>query len=175
MTNKLELVSFKLCPFVQRSVITLLYKKVDFEITYIDLANKPDWFLKISPLGKVPVLRVGENTIFESAVINEYLDETNPPALHPVDPLRKAHNRAWIEFGAGIMMNLAQYIFATEETQFLERRKLLQDNLGKVEEILEKGPFFNGERFALIDASFAPIFMRIAIIEEKIEEKDSCA
>lgn len=70
--TKPTLISFKLCPYVQRSVINLLEKKVDYEIKYIDLANKPEWFLKISPFRRVPVLVVGEDVLFESAVINEY-------------------------------------------------------------------------------------------------------
>ncbi len=77
-----QLISFVLCPFVQRSVITLKEKQVPFDITYVDLQNLPDWFNAISPMGKVPVLRVDEKRVlFESAVINEYLDETNPPPL----------------------------------------------------------------------------------------------
>ena len=96
----IELISFDLCPFVQRSVITLLEKNIPFKRTNIDLANKPDWFLQISPLGKVPVLRINGNILFESAVINEYLDEITPPSMHPQDSLQKAVNRAWIEFGS---------------------------------------------------------------------------
>ena len=71
-----------------------------FERIDIDLANKPDWFLKISPLGKTPVLVVGDKAIFESAVILEYLEETQPKPLHPADPLDRAEHRAWIEFGS---------------------------------------------------------------------------
>ena len=88
-----ELISFKLCPFVHRAVIMLREKGVGFDTTYIDLGDKPEWFLRISPLGKVPVLRVADVVLFESAIINEYLDETHPPALHPQDPERRAHNR----------------------------------------------------------------------------------
>ncbi len=58
MTAALKLISHKLCPYVQRAVIALKEKGVPFERIDIDLANKPDWFLKISPLGKVPVLLV---------------------------------------------------------------------------------------------------------------------
>ena len=76
MTTHLKLISHKLCPYVQRAVIALTEKGVPFERIDIDLANKPDWFLKISPLGKTPVLQVGEPPIFESAVILEYLEET---------------------------------------------------------------------------------------------------
>ena len=72
------LISFDICPFVQRSVITLEEKGVKYNIKYIELENKPDWFLAISPFGKVPVLQVNDKVLFESAVINEYLDETVP-------------------------------------------------------------------------------------------------
>ena len=78
MTAKLRLISHKLCPYVQRAVIALTEKGVPFERIDIDLANKPGWFLAISPLGKTPVLQVGDSAIFESAVILEYLEETQP-------------------------------------------------------------------------------------------------
>ena len=84
----LTLISHDLCPFVQRAVIALSEKSVPFERIVVDLANKPDWFEAVSPLGKVPLLRVGEVVIFESAVILEYLEETQPKPLHPADPVR---------------------------------------------------------------------------------------
>src|SRR3979490_2682955 len=94
MTAPLKLISHKLCPYVQRAVIALAEKGVGFERIDIDLANKPDLFLKISPLGKTPVLQVGDTAIFESAVILEYLEETQPKPLHLDDPLRRAEHRA---------------------------------------------------------------------------------
>ena len=89
----LKLISHKLCPYVQRAVIALTEKGIPFERIDIDLANKPDWFLKISPLGKVPVLVVerdgSEVALFESNVICEYIEETFPDTkLHPQDALR---------------------------------------------------------------------------------------
>lgn len=95
------LVSFNVCPFVQRSLIVLEEKRVrdHYDIRYIDLDAKPDWFLRYSPMGQVPILIVGDTVLFESVAINEYLDDVSPgPSLHPQDPLRRAHNRAWIEF-----------------------------------------------------------------------------
>ena len=100
MTATLKLISHKLCPYVQRAVIALTEKGVGFERIDIDLANKPDWFVAISPLGKTPVLQVGDKAIFESAVILEYLEETQPKPLHPADALMRAEHRAWIEFGS---------------------------------------------------------------------------
>ena len=94
----LELISFKVCPYVQRSVITLNHKNCDYKITFIDIMNPPDWFLKLSPLGKIPILKVnGKEVLFESAVINEYIDDVTPGTLKPDDPLTLAKNRAWIE------------------------------------------------------------------------------
>src|SRR3954466_14364818 len=98
MAPRLRLISHKLCPYVQRAVIALTEKGVTFERIDIDLANKPDWFLAISPLGKTPVLQADDTAIFESAVILEYLEEPQPHQLHPADPLRRAEHRAWIEF-----------------------------------------------------------------------------
>src|SRR5436309_4110890 len=111
MPVPLKLISHKLCPYVQRAVIALTEEGVAFERIDIDLSNKPDWFLKISPLGKVPVLSVGsdagEVALFESNVICEYIEDTQSGIkLHPQDPLERAQHRAWMEFGSTILSEL---------------------------------------------------------------------
>ena len=165
----LELISFNLCPFVQRSVITLLEKGIRFKITYIDLENRPDWFMKISPFGKVPVLRVDDTVIFESAVINEYLDEISPPPFHPADPLQRATNRAWIEFGSGLIGSQYLMMIAPNKEVFDERCKEIAEKLSQLEAQLSKtGPFFNGEKFSLVEAACAPLFMRFNILEKHL-------
>src|SRR5216117_3240043 len=118
MAARLKLISHKLCPYVQRAVIALTEKGVAFERIDIDLANKPDWFLALSPLGKTPVLLVGDTAIFESAVILEYLEDTQAPSLHPADPLARAEHRAWIEFGSAILNDIAGLYTAPSETAF---------------------------------------------------------
>ena len=163
----LELISFKLCPYVQRAVIALKEKGLDFKITYIDLKNKPEWFKKLSPMGKVPVLKVGDTVLFESAVIAEYLDETNPPALHPADPLLKAKNRAWIEYASELFMGLYRFVTASQPGQCDNLQGELRLRLERLEGELGSGPFFNGPDFALVDACFAPFFMRLALVEEQ--------
>ena len=165
---KLTLISFKICPFVQRSVITLLHKKIDFDVEFIDLKKKPAWFLKISPMGKVPVLKAGDDVLFESAVINEYLDEITPPLLHPSDPLLKAKNRAWIEFGSGLLMSQYQLATVSDQQAFGTKLGDLEQLLNQLEEQLTTGPFFNGEDFSLIDTAFAPLFIRLDILDSKI-------
>lgn len=165
MPAKPELISFNLCPFVQRSVITLLQKGVDFDVNYIDLANRPQWFKEISPLGKVPVLRVDDTVLFESAVINEYLDEVNPPSLHPTDALERAKNRAWIEFASTALGNQYKLMVEKDEHAFNTVRDQLLAQLAQLEAQLGDGPFFNGPDFALIDAACAPLFTRFKLLE----------
>ena len=169
MSYKLKLISFKLCPFVQRPIITLLHKQVDFDIEYINLVNKPAWFLEISPLGKVPVLQVNDSAvIFESAVINEFISETTPPSMHPEDPVRRAHNRAWIEYSSYLLNTFARMETAPNEAAFNEYREKLHKQLSQLEQQLGSGPFFNGAEFSLIDASYAPFFMRLNLFDRYI-------
>jgi glutathione S-transferase len=130
MAAPLELISHKLCPYVQRAVIALTEKGVPFERVDIDLSNKPDWFRAISPLGKTPVLLVGDVPIFESAVILEYLEETQPKPLHPADPLRRAEHRGWIEYGSTILSDIAGFYAAPDEATF--KAKTLQLELDAV-------------------------------------------
>ncbi len=158
--NKPELISFDLCPFVQRSVITLLEKNIEFDITYIDLKDKPEWFINLSPLGKVPVLKIGSNVLFESAVINEYLDEIYPPALHPKDPLTKAKHRAWIEFASELLTQFYKWTSAKTAEEADARLQKLNDRLNRLEACITC-PFFQGEDFALIDTAYAPLLMQI--------------
>lgn len=168
--KQLKLISFDLCPFVQRSVITLQEKGVDYEIEYIDISDKPEWFLELSPSGKVPVLLVGDTVLFESAVINEYLDETTGgKRLQPADPLLRAKNRAWIEFASALTISVHKLMVGTDEAAMQEARDSVQRKARKLEDVVV-GPFFNGEAFALVDAAFAPAFQRSAWCEEYAPE-----
>jgi glutathione S-transferase len=154
----LKLISHKLCPYVQRAVIALTEKGVAFERVDIDLANKPDWFLEISPLGKTPVLVVGDTAIFESAVILEYLEETQATPLHPADPLRRAEHRGWIEFGSSVLNDIAGLYSAPDEAAFKAKATQLAQPLARIETRLAAVPWFDGENFSLVDAVFAPVF-----------------
>jgi glutathione S-transferase len=157
MTAKLKLVSHKLCPYVQRAAIALIEKGVRFERIDVDLANKPDWFLAISPLGKTPVLQVGDRAIFESAVILEYLEETEPRPLHPTDPLARAEHRAWIEFGSSVLSDIAGFYAAADEATFKAKTTQLTERLARLETRVAT-PWFDGETFSLVDAVFGPVF-----------------
>src|SRR5229473_5493534 len=158
MAPRLRLISHKLCPYVQRAVIALTEKGVGFERIDIDLANKSDWFLAISPLGKTPVLQVGDVAIFESAVILEYLEETQLSPLHPADPLRRAEHRGWIEFGSAILNDIAGFYAAADEATFKAKTAQLEQRFARLESRVAAAPWFDGESFSLVDAVFGPVF-----------------
>jgi glutathione S-transferase len=158
MPNDLTLVSHPLCPYVQRAVIALTEKGVAFERVYVDLAAKPDWFLTISPLGKTPVLKVGDAAIFESVVILEYLEETQPSPLHPADPLRRAEHRAWIEFASSVLNDIAGLYAAPDEKAFASKAVTLSGKFAQLERRPGRGPYFDGAAFSLVDAAFGPVF-----------------
>jgi glutathione S-transferase len=169
----LHLISFKTCPFVQRAVITLKHKKIDFDITYIDLAEPPDWFLELSPLGKVPVLKVDGEVLFESAVINEYLDDVTDGALQPKEPLARAKNRAWIEFASNMIGNLYMMKMSQDEENYNKYRDRLVDQLYRVEKHLDSGPWFNGDDFSLADTAFAPLFKQNSVSDNRLSVMDA--
>ena len=158
MNERLHLISHHLCPYVQRAVITLTEKGIAHERTYIDLANKPDWFRAISPLGKVPVLLAGDSVIFESAVICEYLEETTATPLHPADPVERAIHRAWIEFASATLDAIAGFYNAADDEAFAAKTAVLRGRLEWLERNLGDGPFFAGARFHLVDAAWGPVF-----------------
>ncbi|RZI83351.1 MAG: glutathione S-transferase family protein [Rubrivivax sp.] len=157
-TSSLTLISHALCPYVQRAAIVLREKGVPFERRDIDLAHKPDWFLKLSPLGKTPVLLVDDQPIFESAVICEYLDETLLPRLHPADALVRAQHRSWVEFASAVLNTIWAFYTAPDEVALLAKAAELRARFEQVETALGQGPYFAGESFSVVDAVFGPVF-----------------
>jgi glutathione S-transferase len=103
------------------------------------------------------VLLVGETAIFESAVILEYLEDTQSPALHPADALARAEHRAWIEFSSAILNDIAGLYAAADEAAFNAKAAALRDKFVRVEARLQ-GPWFDGAHFSLVDAVFGPVF-----------------
>jgi glutathione S-transferase len=151
---------------VQRAVIALTEKGVAFERIEIDLVNKPDWFVAISPLGKTPALQVGDTAIFESAVILEYLEETQPHPLHPADPLGRAEHRAWIEFGSAVLNDIAGFYAAPDQATFKAKTSQLEQRFARLETRVKASPWFDGENFSLVDAVFGPVFRYFDVFGE---------
>lgn len=165
-TPRLTLISHALCPYVQRAAIVLAEKGIAFERRDIDLANKPDWFLAVSPLGKTPVLLVDGEAIFESAVICEYLEDTALPRLHPANALQRARHRAWMEFGSTLLNLIGAFYNAPDEPALLARAADIRARFVQLEAALGDGPFFAGESFSVVDAVFGPALRYFDVIDE---------
>jgi glutathione S-transferase len=154
----LRLASDHLCPYVQRAVIVAAEKGVAIERRVVDLAAKPGWFTVLSPTGKVPLLEVGEEVLFESAPIVEYLDEISPGSLHPATPLARARHRAWIEFASGTLSDIAGLYNAPDRAAFEAKERRLAERFAEVEAAIRPGPWFDGDRFHIVDAVWGPVF-----------------
>ena len=168
--EKFHLVTHVLCPYVQRSIIVLQEKNIDYTRTDIDLSNTPAWFKQKSPMNRVPLLLVDESkALFESAVICEYLNEITQGTLHPIEPLEKAHHRAWIEFGSGILESIGGLYSAKDEQSFNHKRVEIQTKFQLIEKEVYAAPFFSGNKFHLIDAVYGPIFRYFDIFDSIVD------
>lgn len=151
-------------------MILLRAKNVDFDVTYVDLRNKPDWFLEISPHGKVPVLKVDDEVLFESNAIAEFLDEMVPPTLHPGDPVKRARNRAWTDFVPDFSAAMNKIIYGASKDDVDAALELARQRLQRLEKALAEerdndGPYFNGISLCLVDAAYAPFLQRFRIVD----------
>jgi len=164
--DELVLVSHVLCPYVQRVAIALHEKGAAFRRVDVDLANKPGWFVAISPLGKTPLLQVDGGVIFESAVILEYLEETIAPPLHPATPLQRADHRGWIEFASSVLNDIAGLYNAADPAAFATKRAALRAKFERLEDRLVGAAFFDGPDFSCVDAAFAPVFRYWDVFDE---------
>jgi glutathione S-transferase len=169
MTAPLTLISHALCPYVQRATIVLMEKGIAFERRDVDLKSKPPWFVEISPLGKTPVLKVGDDAIFESAVICEFLDETHAPRLHPAQALERAHHRSWMEFGSALLDRIGAFYNAADPAALAARASEIRSRLAQLERVLGPGPYFAGEEFSIVDAVFGPV-LRYFDVFDTIED-----
>ena len=167
--TKYLLVSFKTCPWVQRAAIVLREKNTAFEFRHIEPDNRPDWFLAISPHKKVPVLRIDEKvSLFESNAIAEYLDETIAPRLHPDDPVARAINRAWTDYVPTFASSATGGAYAADEAAYKAAAEKIAPAFAQLERALEKqgaGPFFNGAKYSLVDAAYAPFLQRYLFLD----------
>ena len=145
-------------------------KNVEFDVTYVNLRDKPDWFLQISPHGKVPVLKVDDEILFESNAIAEYLDETVDPRLHPEDAIKRARNRAWTDFVPDFSKALSSVYYTKSEAETENAMPGARKALQRLEEALNRddrddGPYFNGTSLSLVDAAYAPFLQRFLIAD----------
>lgn len=171
----MELYSYDACPFAQRTRMVLAEKGLPFELHEIDVHNKPDGWEKISPYGKVPLLRDRGGTIYESAIINEYLDEAYPePPLMPATNLARAQARIWMDYCDSRFLPAVHKLVWSGDDEEARR-----ENLGTVIEMLHfiedeglarcgSGPYWFGDRPTLVDFHYLPFFERFAAYDELV-------
>ena len=162
---KLELISHPHCPYVHRAAIMLGEKGVPFERRVVDLTNKPEWFLAISPRGKVPVLVADGQPLFESAAICEFLDETTPPALLPPDPFERARQRGWVEVANDLLVGQYKALVATDPTELEKARAAVDSTLGRLEEAMQS-KVISETGFGLVHVALAPALQRFVILAD---------
>jgi glutathione S-transferase len=160
----MTLVSHALCPYVQRAAIMAHEKAIALERVVVDLADKPDWFVERSPTGKVPLMMIGDITLFESAAIAEFFDEISGGGMLPRDSIERARHRAWIEFASGTLAEIGAFYSAADSAAYDTRRGALVGRFRRVAKELT-GPWFGGRTFGLVDAAFAPVFRYLDAFE----------
>ncbi|MEH1843364.1 MAG: glutathione S-transferase family protein [Nostoc sp.] len=166
--SNIQLYFAKASTFSQRTRVVLLEKGIDFTPIEIDLQNKPDGYTQISHYGKVPAIKHGNVEIYESAIINEYLDEVFPkPPLLPRDPAAKAIARIWIDYANTRFVPAFNKFLRGKDSQEQEQgRKEFTEALLYIEqEGLGKGDYWLGDQFSLVDISFYPWFERLPLLE----------
>jgi glutathione S-transferase len=164
---KLELISHALCPFVHRAAIMLREKGVPFDRRIVDLKDKPDWFLAISPRGKVPVLLADGVALFESAAICEFLDETHPPRLLPTDPFARARQRAWVEVANDLLAAQFKMFTAAEPGEAEKTRAVVDALLVRFEDAITAGVLAE-TAFGLIHVAVAPALHRFVVVADHV-------
>ena len=168
--QQLTLISHVLCPYVQRAVIALEELDMPYKRIDIDLNAPPEWFLQLSPLGKVPVLVVNDDVVlFESSVIAEYINDIAQKNLLSNEAIEKARERAWIEFASATLDNIGQAYNAVTERKFFSVISQLDIKWQQLEKNIAQGIFFGGDKFSLVDAAYAPVFRYLDTFEQLVD------
>ncbi|KAF0901711.1 hypothetical protein E2562_006189 [Oryza meyeriana var. granulata] len=136
------------CPFTQRVLLTIEEKHLPYDIKLVDLANKPDWFLKISPEGKVPIVKLEEQWVADSDVITQAIEEKYPePSL--ATPPEKA------SIGSKIFSTFIGFLKSKDPNDGTEQT-LLSELTSFDSYLKDNGPFINGATISAADLSLAP-------------------
>jgi stringent starvation protein A len=151
------------CPFSQRCRLVLFEKGMDFEIKDVDLFKKPEDINVMNPYGQVPILVERDLTLYESNIINEYIDKRFPhPQLMPADPVMRARARLFLfNFERELFVHV-QTIENTNNQKAIEKGKLLiRDRLTQLAPILLKSKYMLGDEFSMLDVAIAPLLWRL--------------
>jgi RNA polymerase-associated protein len=151
------------CPFSQRCRFVLFEKGMDFEIKDVDLFNKPEDVNVMNPYGQVPVLVERDLILYESNIINEYIDERFPhPQLMPADPVARARTRLFLfNFERELFVHV-QTLENSNNPKLIERAKpAIRDRLVQLAPVLLKNKYMLGDDFSMLDVAIAPLLWRL--------------
>ncbi len=171
----MKLVCFKTCPFAHKALTLIKMKDIDCQIEFIEKENKPDWFLKLSPEGKVPLLVLDESkgkVIFESDAILEYLEEEFTPKVMQGDTFERARARALNYLVSSFFPVFFKIFEATNEEKLQNTLNTLIENLAKVEPMLNANTKYSaGDSLSFSDVALFVILSRVDILERRFNCK----
>lgn len=161
----IKIVSYKICPFVQRVTAALSVRNIPFEVQYIDLNNKPDWFLAISPHGQVPLMVLADQTVlFESDAIVEYINDEYGE-LFPLTNEQRVIERAWRYLATKNYLLQCSTMRSSDAATFKERAQKLMDVFKKVEQQLtNEQAYFHSQQLGEVDIAWLPLLHRAEIV-----------
>jgi len=149
------------CPFSQRCRIVLYEKGMDFQIHDVDIFNKPEDLALMNPYNQVPVLVERDLILYESNIINEYIDDRFPhPQLMPADPVMRARARLFLY---RFEQELFSHIEPVEKNlkSADKSRAVIRDNLVQIAPVFARQKFMLGEEFSMLDVAIAPLMWRL--------------
>ncbi|GLO63559.1 glutathione S-transferase [Vibrio sp. MACH09] len=164
----LKVISFKICPFVQRVTAALEAKNLPYQIEYINLKDKPQWFLEISPNGQVPIVTTENGTVlFESDAIIEYIEDEYGPLEQRVSNEQRAIDRAWSYFGSKNYLPQCGTMSSKDKDTFQQRETKLRTVFEKVEkQLTNDSMFFKSDVISNVDIAWLPLLHRAAIVKQ---------
>ncbi len=169
--KKLQFYSSDVCPFAYRVRLCLHEKAIDHELIPVSLDDIPDWYYELSPTGRAPLLRQGDDVIWESLIMNEFLEDAYPDRpLLPQDPIARAHARIWIEYCNTVFQpSFCGLVFELDESKHDEIRAAIRDSLQFIEDGLAEtapGPYWLGKELSLVDITFYPFFEHAPVLAQ---------
>ena len=154
------------CPFSQRCRLVLFEKGMDFEVRDVDLFNKPEDISTMNPYGQVPILVERDLILYESNIINEYIDERFPhPQLMPADPLMRSRARLMLfNFEKELFTHV--HVLENEKSKAGDRshdraRAEIRDRLTTLAPLFLKNKYMLGDEFSMLDVAVAPLLWRL--------------
>ncbi len=166
--SNLKLLTSAFSPYGQRVETLLLEKNISYSKEFIDLSNKPSWFVETSPLGKIPVLLVDDRPLFESLAILEYLEATyTENILHPKNQFVLAWHRGWMEFSNTLLSLAFGLVFADNAQTIIDKQQELKNKLALFAKQLKYQPYFNGDFFSILDIAMASAMQPLLFLSEK--------